>query len=241
MKNPVLYVSLPEKDINSIEGLKRAGPVYDPYILLKTYLLLKDMDKIRIPKDINRLIEDVYEYENYKGKKVCHLFNKLKKEKKEKYIQTKLKAELTLIFRPDEKTQNIIDQENEQLDEEDNPAVHQRIKAQTRNGLPQIRIICLHKFGNKLFFDRQGIKPVKLSESINENISKNLLKNSLQINNPVLFEKIKKMEVPKEFKNNFFLKYSRICIFEQGKCEIDNQYILILDANLGLIINNITN
>ncbi|MBD3376139.1 CRISPR-associated helicase Cas3' [candidate division KSB1 bacterium] len=241
MKNPVLCVSLPEKNINSIESLKRAGPVYDPYILLKTYLLLKDMDKILIPNNISQLIENVYGVENYKEKKVCHLFNKLKKEKKEKYIQTKLKAELTLIFRPDEKIQNIIDQENEQLDEEDNPAVHQRIKAQTRNGLPQIRIICLHEFDNKLFFDRQGIKPVKFSESINENISKNLLKNSLQINNPILFEKIKKMEVPKEFKNNSFLKYSRICIFEQDKCEIDNQYILILDPNLGLIINKITN
>jgi CRISPR-associated endonuclease/helicase Cas3 len=238
MKNPVLYVSLPEKDINSIEGLKRAGPVYDPYILLKTYLLLKDMDKIRIPEDINRLIEDVYEFE-LTDKKYENFLEQLKEEMLALEKHNKLKAELPLILSPIKDIEMIIEQKNERFSDEDNPAIYQSLKAKTRDAPPSLSVVCLHEIDQRLYpelvhTDRQT--PVNIEALPNYEVTKILLKSSIRISNRYLFNQLMKIDSPEAWKKNHYLKHSRLLVFNNNKC-IFNNISLKLDQEMGLIIN----
>lgn len=238
MKNPVLYVSLPEKYINSIEGLKRAGPVYDPYILLKTYLLLKDMDKIRIPEDINRLIEDVYEFE-LTGKKYENFLEQLKEEMLALEKHNKLKAELPLILSPIKDIEMIIEQKNERFSDEDNPAIHQSLKAKTRDAPPSLSVVCLHEIDERLYpepvhTDRQT--PINMEALPNYEVTKFLLKSSIRISNRYLFNQLMKVDPPEAWKKNHYLKHSRLLVFNNNKC-IFNNISLKLDQEMGLIIN----
>ncbi len=239
MKKPVLYVSLPEQDLNSIEGLKRAGPVYNPYILLKTYLLLKDIDEIRIPEDLRHLIEDVYE-SDLTDKKFGNFLLRLKKENLESEKHNTLKAELPLILRPNTDIENIIEQKNEQYRDDDNPEVHQSLKAKTRDGPPGLSIICLHEFNARFFLESIHKKSEQTSIDIENppsfEITKALLKNSIRISNRYLFNQLIKMDPPRAWQGNHYLKHSRLLIFNKNEC-LFNNYSLRLDPEMGLIIN----
>jgi len=242
MKRPVLYISLPENEMNSIDGLKRAGPVYDPYILLKTYLLLKDMDKIRIPEDLSRLIEDVYEFE-LTDEESENFRQQLKEEMFALKKHNKLKAELPLILSPNKDIEMIIEQKNEQFSDEDNPAIHQSIKARTRDAPPSLSVVFLHEIDERLYpepvhKDRQT--PINMEALPDYEITKILLKNSIRISNHHLFNQLMKVDPPEAWKKNHYLKHSRLLVFNNNKC-IFNNISLKLDQEMGLIINYLNN
>jgi len=135
--------------------------IYEPYVLLRSYLALAGRSNLNLPIQTAALIEAVYgdqppseimsisemptamvdELEKSKDK----MANNLEKARRE--------ADKRLIAMPDH--ERLLTSRNEDL-EEDNPVVHQAYQALTRLGPRTIAIVCLHQTPNGLNTEPDG-------------------------------------------------------------------------------------
>ena len=226
LKNSILYVNMNFKH--------NIFKIYNEYIMLKTNNLLKNVDKIKIPENVENFIEYVYSKNNEYEKEYKELF-------KEKEIK-KLKIKNITISGPLKKD---IIKESFDILEEENPDVGNSLKATTRNeSLPTVSAICLNQIGDELYViyheDEKEIR--EKIENINDlsNDDKKILLNAeTRFSFHGCDEIISEDLIPDEWKKISLLKFHRKLIFKNKCCEIkgikENIY-LYLDDDLGVIM-----
>lgn len=234
LKKPHLFIVSPRQNDRGIPDFGSSGFVYSNYILLRSYLVLKDRKEIIIPDDLKSLVELVYN--DNSTLKIPVRFTKILQRHKDKQDneldEQERIADQNTIIRPDY---------SGRLDEgvfmeliEDDPDTHPMRKAMTRYGADGVNVVCLFNLDDE---SRRKF----LSSDLSSKQLEELHRNSLNLSHRGLTRHIKEnIAVPKRWKEYPILRYSRPLFFADNNLSIGN-YDLQYDRELGIVIRRNNN
>lgn len=176
--------------------------VYDRYILLRTWLALRQRKEFEVPNEIETLIEEVYGREC--GGVDGNWSNALAEALAGFEVSTEDSighARHLLVRQPDDPGE-LIERFNRELEDDDDPGTDIKVRAATREGEPGIRTVFLVN----------GEKPPKI---IGVNETRWLLDRSVAISQKSLFVKLLGLKVPTAWQRNAHLRHCRLV--EVGK------------------------
>lgn len=234
LKDPLLFLLVPERDENGLPCLKRS--VYDEYILLRSWWKLSKTDSISLPQDMDGLIESVYGEEDRSG--MDNLFRDkldeaIVRSEKQKTNRT-MKGKKVIIPRPGKR--DTLNPLEVPLDESD-PDTHTILQARTRLSDPSVDIVCLHRVNGRTCLDTGGTCPVdcgKTPETREDILA--LLENSVSLSFRGILKLFPGELVPKAWKRSSLLRHHRLVIFEENRYETaKGEMTLFLDRKKGLV------
>jgi len=216
-------------------GAKTSGPppesfggsierVYDRYVLLRTWLVLRGRKKIVIPEEIEEMIESVYGSEEAPcGEGWNEALSTARSLMESQQEESEQAAGRLLVSAPEDPA-DFIERFNDQLTDDENPEVHKTMRAATREGDPSITVVML-PVGVALS-DAPGIPEVR-----------KLLDRSAKINHRGVFRALlHDGESPKAWARNAHLSHARLLrLDEQHQARIGNRTVTV-DEQLGIII-----
>ena len=209
--------------------------VYGDYLLLRSYLTLRDRAGIVIPQDTVSLIESVY------GDLVFdHMSQAWQAALQAAFVvkenddrETTAKAARQPIESPDNR--RLLHQKMAGL-EEDNPEVHATFRAQTRDIDLSMTLICLHKTAVSVaIYDEDKLLHFNLDDPLCPDLSKMLLQNGISIQHKGIVNHFLTQPLPQSWRENAALRYCRYAIFEDNEYDLPS-HTLRLDKQLGLQI-----
>jgi len=213
--------------------------VYDEYILLRTYQVMKQKQKVLPISETTDLIETVYGNLALPGSLSAEMQKALDKsllKMKKEFADEVREAQVRLIFPPQD--EDFIYQPGLDL-EEDDPTLHKSLQALTRLTEPSISLVCLHQTPGGLAYEPDGKgAPVDVARVFPEQ-SFEFLRRSITIQNHevVAFFSGTTSEVhyPAPWKKNSALRHQRLAVFKDGYCEPEGApFVLKLTRELGL-------
>jgi CRISPR-associated endonuclease/helicase Cas3 len=217
-----------------------SGLIYDKHILLRSWLRLKNLTEIKIPEDIEKLIEDVYDEERvFDGltEDVSQIWRETLKNLRFNRKLDKNEAQLRYVSAPhyDDHLGNFIRTPKE----EDAPELHQAHQAQTRLVEPTANVVCLWEKDGALFADENYSETISLDEKPTDETAKTLLFDSLAVSSKAVVFDLLKEKVPGGWAKSALLMRHRVLKFDAArKCEMFG-YEFHLDENLGLRITKL--
>ncbi|VAW35174.1 CRISPR-associated helicase Cas3, partial [hydrothermal vent metagenome] len=238
-----LMITKPLPDEKGLPEFESDKYVYEPYVLLRSYLALQKRQQIIIPNDTTTLIEAVYGSEaNLPDleERWLQSLDEMRRAMENNRQKAESKAGGQLVLAPS--NMRLMKQAILQL-EEDDPEVHQTFRAQTRDIDPGVSLICLHQNGDRTtkdtdvaVHDGQKLIPFNL-ETIPFSLTKTLLKNMLNIHHRGVIKALVDQPLPKNWKDHAALSYARPLLFINGICDLpDSKYYLKLTQTFGLEI-----
>jgi CRISPR-associated endonuclease/helicase Cas3 len=240
LSTPTLWICQPE-EINGVPDFGGGTQaVYDFHILLRSWLEIKDKAVVKIPEDVEALIEAVYD-----EKRECPAG--LSEALKEQWEESKRKQFIDLDYEKGEAENRYIKWPgfSGHLDgivsdprDEDDPALHPAHQALTRLAGLTVNVICLYGDGIKACWDKKQEEPLDLNLTLNDEVVRKLLEHSVSVTRFGLTETIihdDKNTLPIAWEKTALLRHHRILFFnEQGICLYGN-FQLRLDDELGLV------
>ena len=238
---PQMLIAQPKGD-TSAPDFGGSGYVYAPFILWQTWLTLEGRTALNLPSETSELIEAVYGEFNADDFSP-EIASKLEKERvemlKEFGVDT-YKAEQNLI--PNPSTENLVTQPMQDLKDDEDPALHEQIKAVTRLIPPGVNLVCLHKMADGSLNtepdgtgDEIDLKRIPKSAEVEE-----LLKYTISLYRKDVVKALAEKTHPK-WKRKTALRYHIPLIFEDGRCPIEGTKLtLTLDKKLGLQVEKET-
>jgi CRISPR-associated endonuclease/helicase Cas3 len=218
--------------------------VYDEYVLLRSWLALKQCSgqRIVLPENVSALIEQVYGEQSL-GELPAEIVARLARTKQEMEKEERNNihsAKTRLIDTPHD--EDLLWGNNEEL-EEDNPAVHQAFQALTRGDRPGTQVICLHRVGDVLMTEPDGSGyTYDPRVKVDKTMAQELARHSIAIRRPDLEEVLLEPSGPeaqrvlKAWRKNPILRYQRVAIFVDSSCLVDDGFTLRLTREYGLQI-----
>jgi len=220
--------------------------VYNYHILLRSWLAVNSFigkKPIRIPEDVEWLIEKVYGEHRYplelsdemRKKWEC---SRVKLEKKRNSYESKAKTNRIL---PPYYEDEILEDFNREL-EEDNPEINPVFQALTRlSESPSISAICLFGDIDKPYLDAKSHKVLNTQTPLDVSMVRELLKHSTQLSHKVIVPLVIKSNdlVPPAWRKEALLRHHYLLFFdERGNCKSEFPgYKLSIDDQLGLVIS----
>lgn len=232
-----LIITEPVANEGELPDFEADTYVYEPYILLCSYLALHDRQQITLPGETTDLIEAIYGSENklaIPSTQWQQALNETQRKMEDNWRKAESKAKGQLILEP--KNARLMRQSILGL-EEDNPEVHQTFRAQTRDMDPGVSIICLYQNGEvTAVHDDKNLIPFDL-EAIPFHLVKTLLQNMLTIQHRGVINALAEQPLPPNWQDNASLRHARPLLFTNNVCDLpDSKYYLKLTQTFGLEI-----
>jgi CRISPR-associated endonuclease/helicase Cas3 len=236
LSTPRLWVMLPEMQGN-LPQWGSDGWIYAPYVLLRSYLVLRGCETLTVPDDVPALIAAVYDDPEMlppvADASLANALEKAYEQMLEKMDQQEYQAEMNLIAWPDDA--DVFSTRNRQLDE-DNPELHEAWRALTRLTRPSVTLVCLHRQADgRVTLEPEGQIPVDLTRKPNRQLTTELAQHAVTISDYRVVKHFLSLETPLGWREHALLRYYRAAIFDHGRCECTDT-LLTLDRHRGLII-----
>jgi CRISPR-associated endonuclease/helicase Cas3 len=242
-----LHVAQPARAADGLPDFENDRFVYEPYVLLRSYLALRDRSAIQIPGDTTRLIEAVYGGDTASGRPIVDdrseqdapaawavALAEAKRCMETHRRQATLKAGEQLVLPP--YNRRLLRQQLLDLDEE-SPDVHETFRAQTRDIDPGIVLVCLHREGGGLFLMTEtGKLPVSLEEDAPWEQIRVYQQNTITVQQRAVFRHFVAQPVPPAWRRQAALRHCRPVVFEDGLHVMDATHTLQLSREFGLEI-----
>lgn len=219
------------KDEKDLPDFGVSGVIYDRHILLRTWMQLKskDIEEIKVPNDVEDLIEAVYSNKTQcPDEALLEFWEETKYVMKQNRRCKRDKAKYCRITETDE--EELFEGESLQLDEDD-PEKHKDFQALTRdNELPSVSVIILTQ-------DEQ--KQVDLTKKPFGETEKFLLRREARISkigltNEIIDSKKLKQE---SWKQSPRLRHYRCLPLDENNEFKIGKYTISLDKDLGIVID----
>ena len=143
---PALWLLRPEIDGDGVPRFGRGTErVYEPYLLLRTWLTLKDRDRICLPGEVEPLVQAVYgqapcPYDE--GEPLAVRWRETETALSKRIREEEMRGLVATTLPPHYALDDVLEDYNRCL-EEDDPQIHSSIQALTRLGPPSIRAVIL--------------------------------------------------------------------------------------------------
>jgi len=226
LRLPALWVCAPEQDADGLPVFGRANEaVYDAHALLRSWLELKDRTAIRIPDEVEELIEAVYDDRDCPGSLLAALRLRWAKSGREHDEQMRDDAQ-----RAKNRRIPLAAYDGDlgvftagQVDEE---------RPVTRLTRPTVHIVCLYGNSERPCLDRECVEPVEVQAAPSIMMAKRLLARSVGINHPSAIAALLAMPAPQPWQRSPLLRHYRLLVLgseEAGRCG------LALDDEIGVL------
>jgi len=235
---PRLLVARPTE----VDGAPTFGSdvyVYEPYVLLGSYLALQGRQRLTLPADTDMLIEAVYGDQEAPAELLTVQLSKVLAEAEQKMRRHQeeyvYKARQKLV--PDAGADDLLGKRSLGL-EEDSPELHEAFQALTRLGRPGISLVCLHSGSAGLTVEPDGSGPaVELDEPPDAEVTRQLAMHTVTVTHRPVFDCLSAQFVPRGWKDHPLLRNHRVAVFTDGLCVSgDCGYTLRLTREFGLEI-----
>ena len=197
--------------------------VYDRYVLLRTWLVLRQRSEIVLPKEIEALVKGVYGESSEAGDEEWGNALSKAKEQMERARSESEKAANNLLVCWPKAPDDLIEAFNTQLADDENPEVHKTVRAATREGDPSITVVML-PLGKR-------ISPTPVLSEVRE-----LLDRSVKLSHRGLFRILLGMGSPTEWGKNAHLRHVRLLQLDEHNQTQVGDYMLTVDEVLGVVI-----
>jgi CRISPR-associated endonuclease/helicase Cas3 len=236
LSTPHFWVLLPEMQ----EGVPRwgnDGKIYAPYVLLRSYLALRERETLTVPDDVPALIAAVYDdpevLPRVANPTVAQALEEAYAKMLEQLDRQEHQAQTNLIAWPDD--EDVFNTRNKQLDE-DNPELHEAWRALTRLTRPNVTLVCLHRqVDGRLTLEPEGQTPVDLTRKPDRELATLLAQQAVAVSDYRVVKHFLAEEPSEGWREHALLRYYRAAIFEEGRCMVQDT-VLTLDRRRGLVI-----
>jgi len=245
IKEPELVIMIPSSnsELQSLDvpHFKIYSRIYQPHILLRSWLYLKDIEEFKLPEMTEDAIEFVYN-ENleiptqYKSDSELGTYWRNTWEKLQNKREKISKMAINQIIRDPDGVVPFYKISESHL-QEDDPTVHEFQRAQTRLMRPSLSIIFL-KRDEKSYYE-QKLQEIRTSPTrfFSKEFKKWLLERIINVANYPVIKAMDYTNVPTEWENDNHLRYNKLIVLDNSsKKDLGNGFILELDDKLGLLI-----
>ena len=232
---PQMLIARPEGD-SSAPDFGSSGYIYAPFILWRSWLTLEGREELNLPSNTTELIETVYgdfnpaDFAPEIAKKLEAAQAKMLKD----FGVEVYTADRNLIPKPN--TEDFVTQPMQDLKDDEDPTLHEQIRAVTRLISPSVNLVCLHKMEDGSLNTEPDGKgtDIDLKRVPNKDEVKELLLHTVASHHYTVVKALAEKQHTK-WKRKSALRYHIPMIFENGRCSIkDTKITLILDKELGL-------
>jgi CRISPR-associated endonuclease/helicase Cas3 len=237
LRQPQLWLVAPELDSVGLPMFGASAFVYEPYLLLRSYLSLLSSGRktIRVPDDLEGLIEGVY------GDAPMECPSDSWRPAMEKWRgeldrSSRLDqgyAGAMLIPLPDQPDGVLLAPSVEVEDEA--AAAEWSFGGLTRKGMPSVRLICLHAVNGQVCLDAEGRYPAPMDRPPSRRELLELLEQSVSTTNRSVVEHFRDTPIPPGWAKAPMLRRCKAAEFENGVIGPVRKEVLRLDLELGLL------
>ncbi len=242
------FLVLCGEDINSLPLFpKGAAHVYDEYVLLRSRHFLSP-GLLALPDKIDPLVQDVYGgLAMPEGLSAAwqEALEDAKQNSESEARKSIAHARTALVPAPGKGAKNVLGQGERAGDvlrdlyDDDDPLVHETLRAATREGDPSLTIVCAgtDASGCALALPPATIPNAKTDSQAHAKAARAMLGFAVSVSSQGLFHVLKKDEyAPDAWKDSSLLRYHRSLTFDNGACNDVPGYRLRLSQDLGLEI-----
>ncbi|MBM3983739.1 MAG: CRISPR-associated helicase Cas3' [Planctomycetes bacterium] len=199
-----------------IEPNKKEGPpdfgysewVYARFVLLKSFLALKDRRAVELPSDLEGLVEQIYGNEpTPSGNEYQQALEGSRVTLSDEQRVQRQKAKGVMIRKPD--AADFFDQQSAQLLEDD-PEAHKKIQAATRDAEPTIHLILVYHCDGHDYLDPGCTDRLDPSDTPSVARLRMILENEVSISHRGCVLHYAKRDVPPGWKKSGMLRYHRL-------------------------------
>jgi len=229
LAQPEVIWRCPGEGEDGVPAFGASGFIYDPYVLLRTWLLLQRRERMVLPSDTEPLIEAVYgEVGALDGEAASFqdAVERLRKASKRKRDSDASKARRFIVPRPGRSDWF----DGIELSPPDDDETAQRL---TRLARPTITVICLHETDGGVSLTPDGSEPVDLDTKPDRPTTARLLERSVRLSLRHWYEHFKSRQPPRAWREVPLLRSCVPAVFRDGELAAGGR-LLKLDEELGL-------
>lgn len=209
--------------------------VYDEHILLRTWLALRGLSEVRVPDDLERLIEEVYDAREAPADRPPSIgprWEQTRRRLDQERAKDAAEAENRWVGRPHsaKPVWQIADDPNR--DEDEAPDLHPAHLALTRLAGPSVAVVCLRE-GPRLGPDGAVLD---LGTRPDATGVRALLEQSLKITMWGLVQELLAQQPPWGWRRSPLLRHHRALVFDASGQVVVGRWRLRLDPDLGLVV-----
>jgi CRISPR-associated endonuclease/helicase Cas3 len=224
--------------------------VYEREVLLRSWLVWRDRNKVQLPGDIESLVKAVYDDEpRIPDAAWQNALDKALHVAEQKKSRAKDTAKNVVVSARDvngepEDPATFVNFPAKPLYDDDDPEVSPQLRAATRDGDPSVTVVCLCRQNGRVYlFDDRGepdtAQELDLSKEPSPDLTRRLVNLSLPLSNRALFDALAHDKTPERlppsWKKSPVLRHHRALVFD-GDFTTVNGRRLRLDHELGLVI-----
>jgi CRISPR-associated endonuclease/helicase Cas3 len=224
----------PDQDEKGVASFGASEFVYDRHVLLRSYLALRDGAPIRLPDDLERLIEQVYGEEPLAVPDAAWdaALNTSQRELERWRDEAGRKA-LHCVIKLPSYHGDLLRDFNRELDE-DAPDQHPTLQALTRLGEPNVSVVLLRQNATGVS-DLDG-RPVDLRRRPDLPAAQRLLGGAVNLTRKALVGHFSCEPVPSGWRKCALLRHHRPAILDTNDSLQAAGCVLRLDRELGVVI-----
>lgn len=241
------FAVLCDADGDEVPSFGRSECVYEPEMLLRTWLVWRGRQEVQLPGEIETLVKAVYDdaprAPDARWQEALDRADADAEDKRDKAEKTA--GNVVVSVRNDNgrlrDPEELVEAPTWDLRDDDDPTTHKTLRAATRDGDPSVMVVCLCQHEDQLYlFNNEGAPdtaqpPLELEAEPTPDLTRKLVGHSLSISHRGLFAALCREEVPAGWKKSPMLRHSRKLVFENN---VNTRYgcRLRLDRTLGLVI-----
>jgi CRISPR-associated endonuclease/helicase Cas3 len=232
LKNPILCLIEPSFNDQGKIDFGDSGYIYDRHILLRSWLALRDRNKIQLPEETDSLIESVYDLNMDIPNNLEEQYVTDWQKTIEDYQQSEEtgKTQANSIKLPPANADVKPDQFTRRGENDDDST----IAKVTRLGRPSVTTIFLQQTKSGLIFPSSH-HPIDLKITPNLETIRELLAHSTRISKRGLYEELMKQENPDKW-TSALLRYCRCVILDESGLVTIGEWQLKADPLMGIVI-----
>ncbi|WP_324715608.1 CRISPR-associated helicase Cas3' [Carboxydochorda subterranea] len=228
-----------------VAGLAEAPPdlesehwdkVYAPYVLLMSWWALRRAQIVRIPEDLEALVEQVYDapIPGNLPPDMAAWFEEARSLCERQQSDQRAWAHHSAISNPSELLADVptdILALSDLDDDEETPVSQTPL---TRYGEPSVMVIPLHRVGNRLALDAAGVSPAQTDEVPENEQALRLFLRSVRLGRPEVYRALVKTQPPAGWARHPLLRRMRVLELLDGRARI-GRTVVRLDPELGVV------
>lgn len=216
--------------------------VYDEAVMLASYLALKSRSSVEVPTDIEPLVEAVYvERQDQVGDlpvpaTLVDRLRNARAERERAAAGEAYQAELKQLPSPEHDSP--FGDFSCSYDEED-PAVHEALKAITRLGDPSVTVLPVRRKGSLYaLFEREDVTFDPEDADLPFSVARTLARGAIGVSQRALFHGLvhDPALLPRAFRRSGMLGHHRLLVLDDRGCAVVGSTNVSLDSELGLLI-----
>jgi CRISPR-associated endonuclease/helicase Cas3 len=227
------WLDLPEQ--GGVPELGAHGLVYDPYVLLRSWIALRSRSGVSLPEDIATLIDEVYGGALRPARPELAAAIDAARDRREGAVRAATQKAVAIEIRPPATIDDLADAHQVLLEDEESADLHQTLQARTRLTRPSITVVCAHRRGGELFLDDGS--PLDVQGRPGREVVRSARRSSLSLQRWEWFDHFRRQPVPEPWTSVAALRDCRLAVFQEGALEVPGlRTRLRLSPDLGLVV-----